>query len=130
MWLDLPQQQNYRTIGDATLEVFQHVVASYDFSFVLKVGAASELRFQAVALVLQEHLAQLSAATWQPPRCHRYCAIRYLLRQFRVMLSTPDGRRQLRERASAHRRAAEGVSECGLPPGGGVHGVSGAVNVK
>ena len=37
MWLDLPQQQNYRTIGDATLEVFQHVVASYDFSFVLKV---------------------------------------------------------------------------------------------
>jgi hypothetical protein len=56
VWLDLPQQQNYRTIGDATLEVFQHVVASYDFSFVLKVGAASELQRGAAALVLQQRL--------------------------------------------------------------------------
>lgn len=63
VWLDLPQQQNYRTIGDATLEVFQHVVASYDFSFVLKVGAASKLLIEAVPLVLQEHLARRSATT-------------------------------------------------------------------
>jgi hypothetical protein len=40
VWLDVPKQQNYRTIGDSTLKVFQHVVATYDFSFVLKVGAA------------------------------------------------------------------------------------------
>lgn len=57
MWLDLPQQQNYRTIGDATLKVFQHVVASYDFSFVLKVGAASELQIGPWSLVLQDGAA-------------------------------------------------------------------------
>lgn len=39
VWLDVPHQQNYRTIGDSTLKVFQHVVETYDFSFVLKVGS-------------------------------------------------------------------------------------------
>ena len=50
VWLDAPKQQNYRTIGDSTLKVSQHVVASHDFSFVPKLSAAARQHCCAPAL--------------------------------------------------------------------------------
>lgn len=54
VWLDMPKEQNYRTIGDSTLMVFQHVVATYDFSFVLKTDDDSFVNVPALVGVLKQ----------------------------------------------------------------------------
>lgn len=44
VWLS--GDNNYRTIAAATLAVFRHVVATYDFSFVLKVCTTAAVQGQ------------------------------------------------------------------------------------
>lgn len=56
MRLDVPQQQNYRTIGDSTLKVFQHVVEMYDFSFVLKVGKHGAFCVSVAVVLWRQHV--------------------------------------------------------------------------